>query len=286
MAVTVVTDSTAYLPKEYIENYHIEVVSLNIIMNQQSRRELDVSNETFYEEMAQCDEIPKSSQPIPNELIQIFEKAAKAGNDIVGIFISSELSGTFNSANLYKDMILEKYPQVKIKILDSRSCCMQMGYPVLEAAKAAAKGKSFEEVIQVAEYVIAHSRFLFCPDTLDYLKKGGRIGGASALFGNLFQIKPILTVIDGKTSVFAKVRTRKKAIDTMVEHFVQEVTQKGLGGATIHHIHCADEGKALANRIQEKFGQVIPITSIGPIVGVHVGPGSIGIAYYYEPLEN
>lgn len=286
MAVTVVTDSTAYLPKQYIEDYNIEVVSLNIIMNKQSRRELDVSNETFYEEMAQCEEIPKSSQPIPDELIQIFEKAAKAGNDIVGIFISGELSGTFNSANMYKDMILEKYPNTKIKILDSRTCCMQMGYPVLEAAKAAAKGKSFKEVIQIAEHVITHSRFLFSPDTLDYLKRGGRIGGASALFGKLFQIKPILTVVDGKTSVFAKVRTRKKAIDTMVDHFVEEVTKKGLGGATVHHIHCSAEGEALANRIQEKFGQAVPITSIGPIVGVHVGPGSIGIAYYYQPLED
>lgn len=286
MAVTVVTDSTAYLPKEYIVDYNIEVASLNVIMNKQSRRELDVSNETFYKEMAQCNEIPKSSQPIPEELIQIFEKAAKAGNDIVGIFISGELSGTFNSANLYKDMILEKYPETKIQILDSRTCCMQMGYPVLEAAKAAKAGKSFEEIVRIARHVITHSRFLFCPDTLDYLKKGGRIGGASALFGNLFQIKPILTVVDGKTTVFSKVRTRKKAIDTMVDYFVEEVSQKGFGGATVHHIHCEEDGKALVNRIQEKFGQAIPITSIGPIVGVHVGPGSIGIAYYFKPLED
>ena len=286
MAVTIVTDSTAYLPKQYIEQYPIKVVSLNVIMNQQSRRELDLSNETFYKEMAQCEEIPKSSQPTPEELIQIFETAAKERNDIVGIFISKELSGTFHSANLYKDMILEKYPKTKIEIIDSRTCCMEMGYAVLEAAKSAAKGKSFEEVIQSAKHVMTNSRFLFSPDTLEYLKKGGRIGGASALLGNLFQIKPILTVADGKATVFSKVRTRKKTIDAMVDQFIQDVGEKGLGGATVHHIHCEEEGKALANRIQERFGQSVPIQSIGPIIGIHVGPGSIGIAYHFNPLED
>ena len=286
MAITVITDSTAYLPEAYIQQYQIQVVSLNVIMDQKSYRELDLSNETFYQEMTKRQEIPKSSQPTPDEFIQCFEIAAQNGNDIVGIFISGELSGTFNNANVYKAKILEKYPEIKIEIIDSRTCCMQMGYAVLEAAKAAANKKSFDEVIHIAKHVLQHSRFLFSPDTLEYLKKGGRIGGAAALIGNLFQIKPILTVKDGKADVFTKVRTRKKAMDTIVQQFIEEVGEKGFGGATVHHIHCEEEGQLLAKRIKEKFGQVVPIQSIGPIIGIHVGPGSIGIAYHFHPLNN
>ena len=280
MAIKIVTDSTSYIPEEFINKYDISVVSLNVIMNGKSIREIDLDNETFYKQMEESTEIPSSSQPSPDEIYNTFENIIKEGNSVVGIFISSDMSGTVSSANLIKNMLLEKYPSANIEIIDSRSNCMQMGYVAIEAAKAAAAGKSMEEVINVCTSVINNSRFLFTPDTLDYLKKGGRIGGASALLGTLFQIKPILTVCDGKTTVFTKVRTKKKALDTLVNTLVNDIQGKELGGVIVHHINCQDEGLSLAKKIKEQLGVDVKIDTIGPVIGLHVGPGSIGVAYF------
>lgn len=280
MAIKIVTDSTSYIPEEFINKYDISVVSLNVIMNGESIREVDLDNETFYSKMEESTEIPSSSQPSPDEIYNTFENIIKEGNSIVGIFISSDMSGTVSSANLIKNMLLEKYPTAHIEIVDSRSNCMQMGYVAIEAAKAAAAGKSMDEVIDVCTSVINNSRFLFTPDTLDYLKKGGRIGGASALLGTLFQIKPILTVCDGKTTVFTKVRTKKKAVDTLVTTLVNDLQGKELGGVIVHHINCQDEGLSLAAKIKKQLGVDVQIDTIGPIIGLHVGPGSIGVAYF------
>ena len=280
MAIKIVTDSTSYIPEEFINKYDISVVSLNVIMNGESIREVDLDNETFYSKMEESTEIPSSSQPSPDEIYNTFENIIKEGNSIVGIFISLNMSGTVSSANLIKNMLLEKYPTAHIEIVDSRSNCMQMGYVAIEAAKAAAAGKSMEEVIDVCTSVINNSRFLFTPDTLDYLKKGGRIGGASALLGTLFQIKPILTVCDGKTTVFTKVRTKKKAVDTLVTTLVNDLQGKELGGVIVHHINCQDEGLSLAAKIKKQLGVDVQIDTIGPIIGLHVGPGSIGVAYF------
>ena len=280
MAIKIVTDSTSYIPEEFINKYDISVVSLNVIMNGESIREVDLDNETFYSKMEESTEIPSSSQPSPDEIYNTFENIIKEGNSIVGIFISSDMSGTVSSANLIKNMLLEKYPTAHIEIVDSRSNCMQMGYVAIEAAKAAAAGESMEEVIDVCTSVINNSRFLFTPDTLDYLKKGGRIGGASALLGTLFQIKPILTVCDGKTTVFTKVRTKKKAVDTLVTTLVNDLQGKELGGVIVHHINCQDEGLSLAAKIKKQLGVDVQIDTIGPIIGLYVGPGSIGVAYF------
>lgn len=280
MTIKIVTDSTSYIPKEYIDKYDIKIVSLNVFMNEISRREVDIDNTYFYEEMGHLSEIPKSSQPILEEMLNTFKSIVKDGDSIVGIFLSSKMSGTYLNASMIKNMILEDYPDADIRILDSKSNCMQMGFAAIKAGQAAIEGKNIDEVVEVAEYVINNSRFLFTPETLEYLKKGGRIGGAAALFGNLLQIKPILTVEDGETSVFKKVRTRKKAVDAIVEAVLDEVEAKGLGDIIVHHINCEDDGLKLAKVLENKLNIEVKIQSIGPVIGIHVGPGSIGIAYY------
>lgn len=280
MGIKIVTDSTSYIPSEYIEKYDIKVISLNVIMNGVSKREVDIDNKYFYKEMDESNEVPKSSQPIPQEMIDIFKGIVEAGDSIVGIFLSSKMSGTYSTANMVKEMILEEYPNADIHILDSKTNCMQMGFAAIEAAKASAEGKSINEVISTAEHVFNNSRFLFTPETLDYLKKGGRIGGAAALFGNILQIRPILTVVDGETSVFKKVRTRKKVIDEIVKEVLADIKANGLGDVIVHHINCEEDGLKLAKVLEEKLSRKVGIQSIGPVIGLHVGPGSIGIAYY------
>ena len=280
MAIKIVTDSTSYISDEYIKKYDIKLVSLNVIINGVSSREIDIENEVFYEEIRNSKEIPKSSQPIPEEMLNTFREIVEDGDSIVGIFLSSKMSGTYSSANMIKDMILEDYPDAEIHILDSKTNCMQMGFAVIEAARTASEGKSINEVINAANHVINNSRFLFTPETLEYLKKGGRIGGAAALFGNVLQIKPILTVVNGETSVFKKVRTRKKAIEEIVKTVLEEIESKGFGDIVVHHINCQEDGLKLAKALENKLGKKVEIQSIGPVIGVHVGPGSIGIAYY------
>lgn len=282
MSVKIIADSTCYLPKEYIDKYNVSIASLNVLLNGTSYRETDLSNEWFYNEMARSSKIPTSSQPSIEELYNKVKSLVKDNYDVVGIFLSSDMSGTFSTSNLVKNMILENYPDAKIEMIDSRSNCMQAGFAILEAAKAASENKSLDEVVNIAKNVIENSRFIFAPETLDYLKKGGRIGSASALLGSLLQIKPILTVENGKTTVFTKVRTKKKAVDKIVDTVLEQNSKTPIKGIIVHHINCESEGLELADRLKKSLNlESIKIQSIGPIIGLHVGPGSIGVAYHY-----
>ena len=280
--VKIVTDSTSYLTCEDCAKYDISIVSLGVQINNNIRREVDISNESFYPEMESHSQIPTSSQPTPDEMYTVFENIVSKGDSVVAILLSSEMSGTYSSAHTIKSMILENYPGAQIEIIDSRTNCMQLGFIVIEAAKTAQNGGSINDVISTANFVISNSRFLFTPDSLTYLKKGGRIGGAVALLGNLLQIKPILTVKDGQTEIFTKVRTKKKAIDAIINGLLEDLSSHELGDIVVHHINCMDEGLELANRLENTLGKKVSIQSIGPVIGVHVGPGSIGIAYHYK----
>ena len=280
MGVKLVTDSTSYISEELINKYNISIASLNVILQRKSYREVNLDNKYFYEVMDQSEEIPTSSQPSIDELLDVFKSIVKSGDNVVGVFLSSDMSGTYSSAHLAKNMVLEEYPDARIEIIDSRTNCMQMGFQVIEGARAAKEGKSIEEVVEVVNNVVKSSRFLFVPDTLRYLKKGGRIGGAAALFGTILQIRPILTVRDGVTSVFEKVRTKKKAVNAIVDKVLDDIKNYGLGDVIVHHINCEEEGRELAKRLEEELNIPIRIQSIGPIIGLHVGPGSIGVAYF------
>lgn len=278
--VKVVVDSTAYISKEMLNENDISVISLNVLLDGESYREVDLENEFFYKKMDESNEIPKSSQPSIEEMKNVFLSIAKDGYDIVGIFISSKMSGTYSTAHLVRDIVLEEYPNTNIELIDSRSNCMQMGFSAIQAGRAAKKGESIEKVVEEAKKVINSSRFLFVPETLKYLKKGGRIGSASALFGTILQIRPILTVENGETSVYDKVRTKKKAVEVILKKVLDDMTERGLGEVIVHHINCEEEGLNLAKRLEKELKIPVKIQSIGAIIGLHVGPGSIGVAYY------
>jgi len=282
MPVKIVTDSTSYISDELKKRYDISIVSLSVIFGNEELKEINIENENFYEKLDKSLSIPTSSQPSLDEMYNILEKHVRDNNEVVGVFLSSDMSGTYSNACLAKSMILENYPNALIEIIDSRSNCMQLGFAALTAAKAAHQGKSIAEVVSIVKDNIKRSRFLFIPDTLEYLKKGGRIGGASALLGTIFQIKPILTVVDGKTEMFNKVRTKKRAIQTMIDKFIEDITKNGLGEVMIHHINDVEGALAFAKMVEEKIGKKIEIGPIGPVIGTHVGPGALGIVYYTE----
>lgn len=281
MAVKILTDSTSYIENKIRMDLDIKIVSLNVIFEKENYRESDIDNNVFYK-MMEKKGIPTSSQPSVEELYNEMESAVKYGDSLLCIFLSSDMSGTYSTAHMVKDMILEKYEDAKIEILDSRSNCMQLGFAAVVAARAAKEGKTLEEVRQVAENNIKRSRFLFVPDSLEYLKKGGRIGSAGALIGGLLKIIPILTVENGKTTILTKVRTKKKAVITMVDKMLEDIEEYGISEIMVHHIHNYDEAVELASELKEKLNINIGICSIGPVIGLHVGPGTIAIAYYTE----
>lgn len=281
MTVTILTDSTSYLGEEIRKELNIKMVSLNLTFGNESMREVDIDNNRFYKMMA-SNGIPTSSQPSVGDIYKEMLDVVEKGDSLCCIFLSSDMSGTFSTGQLAKEMILEKYPNARIEIVDSRSNCMQLGFPVLIAARAAKAGKTLEQVKEVALENIKRSRFLFIPENLNYLKKGGRIGGASALIGNLFKIIPILTVENGKTTILTKVRTKKNAVLAMTDKMLDDVNKYDLGEIVVQHIDCMDEAIELAKVLKETLKVKIDIMDIGPVIGLHVGPGTIAMAYYTQ----
>ena len=282
MAVKIVTDSTSYIPKHIAEKYGIEVLSLSVFMSEEIRRELDWSNERFYEEMKKTGIFPKSAQPGIDEIRQSFEKFLKSGEQVLGIFLSSKMSGTYSTAGTVRNYLLEIYPDARIEILDSRTNSMQLGFAAIEAARAASDGAGIDEAVSRAEHVIHNSRFLFTPQTLEYLRKGGRIGGAAALAGQILSIRPVLTVKDGETKVFSKARTKRKAVDAILQKLYEDAAGLRVKEVAVHHINCEEEGIRLADEISRNLGIEVMVESIGPVIGTHVGPGSVGVAYWWQ----
>ncbi|SDY65164.1 DegV family protein [Tindallia californiensis] len=280
MTIQLITDSTAYIPCHLIKKYNIQVVSLSVQLNGLTKEETTVEHGAFYQELSQSKEWATSSQPTLETFLTLFQKAIDKRKEIFGVFLSSAMSGTYQTARMAKQMILEKEPSAKIHLIDSQTNCMQMGFAVLEAAKLIEEGLDTKEVIQQVQNFVNRSRFLFAPLSLQYLRKGGRIGGAAAFIGSVLRIVPILTVENGRTSVFNKVRTQKKAQSTMVQAVLEDFQQYGEGDLVVHHINDETAGHALASKLSEPFNREIPVLPIGPVIGLHVGPGTVGIAYY------
>lgn len=281
MTVKILTDSTCYIGEELKKSLDIRVVSLNVTFDTTSFKETDIINKDFYKMMDEKG-IPISSQPTVADLYAEMKSVTDKGDKLLCIFLSSKMSGTYSTAHIARDMVLEDNNAAEIEILDSKSNCMQLGFADIVAARTAKEGEDLKEVKKAAEENIKKSRFLFIPDNLVYLKKGGRIGGASALIGNILKIIPILTVENGVTTVYTKVRTKKKALEKMLLKVLEDIKNYGLGEIVVHHINCYSDAKALAGNIANLLKTEVKIYDIGPVIGLHVGPGAIGIAYYTE----
>ena len=279
MSVKIITDSTSYIEREVLNDLDIGVISLYVSFPDRSIREVDIENQEFYE-ILKDQGIPLSSQPTQGELYASMVDVVSKGHDLLCILLSSDMSGTYSSACSVREQVLEEYKDAKIHILDSRSNSMQLGFAAIVAARAAHEGKPLEEVIRIAEDNIKRSRFLFIPENLEYLKKGGRIGGGSALIGNILKIIPILTVEDGQTAVLKTVRTKARAIKAMLEKMLEDNVKSAIEEVVVHHINCYEQAAQLAGKIKESLTIDVPIVDIGPVIGLHVGPGAIGIVYY------
>ena len=289
MGVRVITDSTSYIPEEMSKGLPISFVSLTATLGGVTRREIDMSHEeteAFYQQMMDTGEFPTSSQPSVAELLEAFEAPVAEGHEVVGVFISRLMSGTLATAEMAREQVLDRHPGARIELVDSRSNSMEIGFSALAAARAAAEGGSVDDVVAAAEHMVARTRWYFVPATLDYLRMGGRIGAASALLGSVLDIKPILTVRNGVTDSVKKVRTRQRALSEIADIVAADIAAKGLGDIVVHHIHDEDAARHLAGLLQEKTGHAPRIIPLGVVVGLHVGPGSLGVVYWTQEEQH
>ncbi len=281
MGVKLVTDSTAYISASVCDEYDIRIASLGVCFPDKFLLEIEVDYDYFYDRIKREGIIPKSSQPAPGVFYKIFEQIVSSGDEVLGIFISSGISGTCGSACSARDMILNKYPLARIEIMDSLNVCMGLGLQVLAAAETARKGKPIEEVMASALWVRERVHFYFVPLTLDYLQKGGRIGGAAAMIASVLSIKPILYInSEGKIDLLKKVRGVHASIKHFYKLLKEDMDRYGLKNLVVHQVCDQLRGQEVAQEIGEKLTmENIPVIAIGPVIGLHVGPGSFGIVY-------
>lgn len=282
MTIKLVTDSTSYIDVETQKELDIKTVNLSVHFSDESFDETNVPYDYFYKKVDQENVIPSSSQPTIGEMYEVFKDIVIRGEQVLGIFISSKMSGTYQTALSAKQMILEEFPQALIEILDSKTNCMAMGIQVVEAAMAAKAGKKMEEVVAIAQQVSEKVHFYFVPASLQYLIKGGRIGGAAALIGSLLNIRPLLYVNDGMTDVLDKFRGTKKAVNYMLKILHEDAKKHGIKHLLVHHIFDEEQGLKLAEYLSQQYNRKVHSLPIGPVIGAHVGPGAIGIVYCTE----
>lgn len=279
MGVRIVTDSSSYLPVADHERYGLSVVSLWVHYGGQSYAEAELDWGWFFTQLSSSPDVATTSQAALGDMVAAFEKHVAAGDDVCGVFISSELSSTFEVAMRAREMVVESYPDARIELVDSRSNSIELGYVVRAAARAAESGATLAEVVDVAHAVLPRTKYLFVPHTLEYLRRGGRIGGARAMLASILHILPILTAEEGKTAVFAKVRSKKRALERIV-NAIAELAERGNGveDLVVQYIVDENEGRRLADMLAARLDREVQVLPIGPVIGLHVGPGTVGAA--------
>lgn len=279
--VAIVVDSTAYLPQNLIEKHNMHVIPLNLLWAGESLRDnVDITADDFYARLKTAKEMPTTSQPSPGDFHELFEKVAETAESIVCLTISQPLSGTYASAIAARNM-MDGFP---IEVVDSRSTVMGLGFQALAAAEAAEAGATHTEAAAKARALIPAIHLNFVVDTLEFLHRGGRIGGASRYIGSLLSIKPILTLENGKIEPLDKVRTKKKAIARLLDMVEADLKGKSNFRIAVQNAATPAEGNQIAEEIKKRFGIEDVIQSdISPVIGTHTGPGAVAAVYYVEP---
>ncbi len=274
--VAIITDSTAYLPQDIIEKYHIQIIPLSVIWDGDSYLDgVDITTNQFYTRLENSSTLPSTSQPPAGEFKDSFSALIEAGKDVVAILISAGISGTVNSALQAK---AELDPS-RIEVIDSQTAAMATGLHVIAAARKAAEGGSLEEVARIAREAQQHTDVVFVVDTLEFLHKGGRIGGAKRFLGSMLNIKPILEMRDGKIEAVDQVRTQKRALERMAELIKEKsADEKPLRMAVIHS-NVEEMAQELKEEVMATFSpEEIYVAELSPAIGTHVGPGTLAIA--------
>jgi DegV family protein with EDD domain len=281
-AVAIVTDSTANINPELIGNLPIFVVPLQLIWGNESLRDgVDIQPSEFYDRLKTSKVMPSTSQPSPAAFKEVYERLLNQGYEILSIQISKKLSGTMDSATQARDM----FPGRPIELVDSDSTSMALGLQVLKTAQAAANGASLQECKQIAVHSIPRIGALFAVSTLEYLYRGGRIGGAAAFLGTTLGLKPILELRSGRIEAIERVRTMSKALDRLLELLEQRVAGQPVRLSGLHAAS-AEQAQMLLEKTVQRFGvdqvKSQAMVEVSPVIGTHAGPGTVGMAWLLE----
>jgi DegV family protein with EDD domain len=281
--ITIITDSSANIPEDALVGLDVATIPLWLIWEGENLLDgIDIDTATFYQRLRTSPSLPTSSQPTVEEFINFYQKAGASCDVIVNVLASSKISGTIENARSAS----RKLPGMEIHLVDSLSSSMGLGHTVLAAARAAAEGKSVSEVIAEAEAMREKINFIFVVDTLEYLHKGGRIGGAKRFLGTALRVKPLLEFRDGRIEPLVQVRTRRKALARMLEIAEERMAGAPMTEATVVDVDCEAEGDRVAEMVMERFKpQRLFRGEVSPVVGTHVGPGTIGFAFYSAAME-
>lgn len=280
--VAIVTDTTACIPKEQVEKYSIEVVPIELIIDGRVYRDgIDISPSEFYALLRQAKKLPTTSGSLPGPYLEAYREASKRVSSILCITESSRFSGMFNSARIAMEMAKTALNNVAIEVIECATAAAGMGLVALAAARAAASGKSLTEVVEVARGVMQRVSLFATLDTFHYLVKGGRVPKAAALASSLLQIKPVFTVNQGDAHTVALPRSTPSAVKRMLKLMGQRVVKGQPLYVAVMHADALNEAIALRNRISSQFDCAeLFITEFTPVMGVHTGPGVIGVAFY------
>ncbi len=274
MTIRIVTDSTADLPKQLVEELGITVVPVYLRFGEEVYRDrVDMSEDEFYRRLEKTTVHPSTVQPGPQDFLEVYRKLSPKADGIVSIHVSAKLSGTCNSALMAKDMLDTKCP---VEVVDSQMVTMGLGLIVIVAATMAKKGESIDKIVKEVKKTIPKIHVLCLFDTLKYLLLGGRIGKVKALLGSILSVKPMITIKDGELVPAGQVRTRAKGIDKLLE-FGQNA--KNIQDLAVVHSTTPDEAQNLAKQLGPTFDRKrIRMSRVGPALGVHAGPGTLIVA--------
>jgi len=280
--VAIVTDSSACIPAELVEKYGIELVPMNVILGDKTYRDgIDISPTEFYTLIRQTKELPTTAHSSPGTHFEAYRRASLRTANILCITHSSRFSGQFNSARVAMEIAKTAFPNVVIEVLDCGTAAAAQGLVVLAAARAATSGQSLTRVVETAKSVARQVSLLAMVDSLDYLVKGGHVRRAAALASSLLRIKPIFTLNEGDARPVTNARTTLGAIKRIINIMGQKVVKgQPLHGAVMH-ADALDAAIVLRDRIAAQFDCVeLFITEFTPVMGAHIGPGLVGIAFY------
>lgn len=278
----IVTDSTAYLPAELTKKYNITVAPQVLIWGEETFRDgVDIQPDEFYSRLKTAKVMPSTSQVSPATMQSIFQGLVDQGMDVLGIFISSKLSGTLQSAIQAKNMM--ESAGEKVTLVDSQATAMALGFQALAAARAMEAGSSLRECAAFAENAHERTGVFFAVDTLEFLHRGGRIGGAQRFIGSALNLKPILALKEGKVEGVDRIRTKSKAHDRILELVSEQVKGKSNIRLATLHANAADDAKKLLERAAAELSPVETVfTELSPVVGTHAGPGTVGLAFIHD----
>jgi DegV family protein with EDD domain len=279
--VRFVADSTADLSPEYASAHRVITVPLKVIFGDEALVDgVEITAEAFYERMRTATRNPTTSQPSPAEFEAAFREAAADGSSVVCTTISAEMSGTYGAAMTAREQV----PDLDVHVVDTRSVTVGHSGVLRAAIECAESGGAIEDVLGTVGEVMRRQRTVFTVETLEYLRRGGRIGGARALLGSVLSIKPVLQILDGRIEPFDRVRTYARALDRICDEVISATGEAGRPARVIlGHADKLDDCLMLARRLAPHSDGEPDIIEIGPIVGAHAGPGTLGVSFYLPP---